>query len=196
MKIRVRRYKAEELEVGEVVLGVLRLKGEEEREASGNPLEVLLSTAEAEARGRRPDTDYYEVIVEDGETRRVLGEGPRYTWGRRLAFKPERLLRVGIVRRNALNPLVSAPPSEEELEEAELAEKLAGGESVGAYVFKLDDVEWHDVEGEVYVYEGTLALRDPETSNVALVILETESGRRYLRVSRASRKSKSSRTQQ
>ncbi len=191
LKVRVRRYKAEELVVGGVVIGVLRLEVEKQAEATGNSLDVLLSVAEAEARGRGAGTDYYEVIVEGGEVRRVLGEGPRYTWGKRLAFKPERLLRVGIVRKGVLKPITSPPP-----------EELAGGEeqaetaSEGAYVFKLDDVEWYNVDENIYVYEGTLTFKDQEESDIVLVVLETESGRRYVRPSRVLRRSRSSRTQQ
>ncbi len=192
LKVRVRRYRADELVVGGLVIGVLRLEAEKQAEATGNSLDVLLSVAEAEARGRGAGTDYYEVIVEGGEVRRILGEGPRYTWGKRLAFKPERLLRVGIVRRSALKPITSPPPPEELVGEEEQAETA----SEGAYVFKLDDVEWYDVDGDVYVYEGTLTFQNQEEGDVVLVVLETETGRRYLKPSRVLRKSRSSRTQQ
>lgn len=188
LKVRVRRYKAEELVVDGVVIGVLRLVSEKHSEASGDALDILLSVAESEARERGSDVDYFEVIVEGGEVRRVLGEGPRYTWGKRLAFRPERLLRVGIVRRSILKPITEPlprrePGSEEKAESAE-----------GAYVFKLEDVEWHSIEGDVYVYEGTLTYKDESGNDIVFVVLETESGRRYLKPSRALKKSKSSQT--
>ena len=97
LRVRVKRYRATTRTDGPVELGVLEpLEGREVEVAARDPLDAMLRVAEEEARGARGD--YVEVIVDDGETRRILGVAPRYTWSRALYYRPERLLRVGIAR--------------------------------------------------------------------------------------------------
>lgn len=203
LKVHVRRYRAEELRVGGVVLGVLRLESESHEETTGDPLDVLLSKAEDAARARGAETSYYEVIVETDDVRRALGEGPRYGWGKRLTFKPERLLRVGVVRRSILKPITAPAPQSpvEEPAEGDQVEEVESGEEPlvqageGAYVFRLDEVEWYEVDDKLYVYEGTLVTADTGAAgDIVFVVLETETGRRYVKPSPVLRRSRSSRT--
>ncbi len=168
LKVKVRRYRAEEMRFGPVTLGVLVLAGEEEREVRArDPVEAMLGAVEELGRTRYQD-GYIEVFVEGGEPRLVHGEKVGYRWRRRLAMRPTRLRRVGVIRRGHLAP-------------------LKGG--VDAYKVKLDSVEWHDAPDGVYVYEGKLEV---DGDDVVLVVLDTEDGRYYLRPPASSRSSRSS----
>ncbi len=95
-KALVRWYKASTLRVGPVELGVLELASEREVLVSHkDPVEALLRLAEEEARSARGD--YLEVMIDDGEAKRIIGAAPRYTWSRPLSYRPEPLRRVGVI---------------------------------------------------------------------------------------------------
>ncbi len=176
LQVRVRRYAAETLEFRGVELGVLRLAEEREVEVTASdPIDALVRVAEEEARGSK--SDYVEVIVDDGETRRVWGASPRHTWSRPLSYRLEPLLRVGIVRRGNIRSLVEAP-QQAETGEAGGGEGEAG--APGAFVVELDAIEWHKAPGDTYVFEGKAQLLSDDT-DVELVAVETTSGIRLLR---------------
>ena len=176
VRLVIRRFKASKVKAGPVHVGVLRLvnieKREESLEKGRDAIELALEHVE---HGPEPYS-FVEVIIEVGGARLVIGEGEG-SGDRRLSFRPERLLRVGVVRRKALKPV------------SDVEEYQAPG--VSAFHFKLDDVEWYKVRGNVYVYEGYVELGDG-AGDVVLVILETETGRRYLRPSAFSTHQKSS----
>jgi hypothetical protein len=170
LQVTIRRYTAETLRVGGVELGVLRL-GEERRVevTASDPIDALVKVAEEESRASK--SDYVEILVDDRETRRIWGSSPRHTWSRPLSYKPEPLLRVGIVRKGHLKPLLEAAGE--------------GGGEAGPSQLDLDAVEWHKPPGEVYVFEGKAQL-ESDDSDVELVVIETPSGRRLVRPSPAS----------
>jgi hypothetical protein len=183
MKVMVRWYKASSRVYGGVEVGVLEpLGGREVMVSSSDPIEALLKVAEEEARSGKGD--YVEVSLDDGETRRIMGVGPRYTWSRPLSYKPERLLRIGIVRHKG-----GGEPVKEESGETE--ESPEAQETVSLELLP-EDVEWHDVEEEVYVFEGKAQMVEG-AEPVSLIIIETPSGSRLVRPAPASlRKRKSS----
>ncbi len=186
LRVRVKRYRATTRTYGPVELGVLEpLEGREVEVAARDPLDAMLRVAEEEARGARGD--YVEVIVDDGETRRILGVAPRYTWSRALYYRPERLLRVGIAR---------GPPGIQEPQSPGGDGEAGGGDetgseapeeagSVGAVELREGDIEWHRVDEELYVFEGKAQLLSDD-EDVSLVIVETPSGSRIVRPAPAS----------
>ncbi|MEB2837406.1 MAG: hypothetical protein GSR80_000794 [Desulfurococcales archaeon] len=180
LRVRVKRYRASTRAYGPVELGVLEpLEGREVEVTARDPLDAMLRVAEEEARGARGD--YVEVIVDDGEARRILGVAPRYTWSRALYYRPERLLRVGIARGP---PGIQEPRSPGgDGEAGSEAPEEAG--SVGAVELGEGDIEWHRVDEELYVFEGKAQLLSDD-EDVALVIIETPSGSRIVRPAPAS----------
>lgn len=169
LRVTVRWYRASSRVYGGVELGVLEPLGEREVMVSaGDPIDAILRFAEEEARSGKGD--YVEVSLDDGETRRIIGVGPKYTWSRPLSYKPERLLRVGIVRLRG-----GGGPSEEPLELQE-----AGGLELSP-----GDIEWHDVREDVYVFEGKAQVVGG-AEPAGLVIIETTSGSRIVRPAPAS----------
>jgi len=175
LKVTIRRFRAHTLSLGGVELGALRLEEERAVEASGDPIDVMVRVAEEE--GRTSKWDYVEVVVDDGETRRVWGAGPRYTWSRPLSYRPEPLLRVGIVRRAHMRRALEQQAGE--------GSEPSGGEPA-AFRVDLQGVEWHIPQTRgLYVFEGKAQLSD-EGEDVELVAVETPSGVRLLRPSPAS----------
>ena len=183
VKITIRRFKATQVDVGAVRIGALKLDSvevyEEKIKKGQDPLEVVLRYVE---RGTGQH-DFVEIIADTGTSTIIVGEG-RGPGRKRLSFRPERLVRVGIVRRSALKPLTEV--------EEDLAD--VGEPSVGAYRFMLDEAEWHDVDGDVYIYEGNIEVSGAPGGDVALLILETEGGRRYVRLSASSKRRRAART--
>ena len=182
LRVRVKRYRASTRTYGPVELGVLEpLEGREVEVTARDPLDAMLRVAEEEARGARGD--YVEVIVDDGETRRILGVAPRYTWARALYYRPERLLRVGIARGPPGLRMPQSPGGDGEAEAGGGEPGEAGG--VGAIELGEGDVEWYRVDEELYVFEGKAQLLSDD-EDVALVIIETPSGSRVVRPAPAS----------
>lgn len=152
VKVRITWYAYEKREYGGVVLGVLVPIRRYESEEVGDPLQVMLSVVEATS--RKSQGDYFEVEVEGGGVRRIMGEAPKYRAQRMLFPRPARLLRVGLLRRS-------------------LEPKTRG---VGFVGFSKGDLEWITVGDEVYVYEGVIQAPD----DVVGVYLETSEGGRLV----------------
>ena len=167
LKIRIRIFNEEILELPTLRLGVLRLAEERVLEASGDPIDVLMRISEEESRSRKGS--YIEVEVLSPETVYIVGESPRYKWRRKLTFKPEQLLKVGVLRRHNLN-------------ENEYIRK-----------FNLNDLVWYSIpkDKKVYVFEGVV---EPKVDDIVLVVLETAEGRSYLKPVYASKPTKFSQT--
>lgn len=164
LSVAIRIYRESELGLPGVTLGVLRLASERILDAIGDPIDVLMRVSEEQARAKKGG--YVEVIVAGSDATYVMGEAPGYRWRRKLAMRPERLLRVGIVRQGVI-----------------------GGSEKGVQRFRLEDIEWHDVPEGTYVFEGKLEADE----DVVLIVLETEAGRSYVRPSRPPRRSSQSR---
>lgn len=164
LSVTIRIYEESELELPGVTLGVLRLTSEKTLDAIGDPIDVLMRVSEEQARAKKGS--YVEVIVAGSDATYVMGEAPRYRWRRKLTMRPERLLRVGIVRQG-----------------------IIGGSEKGLQRFRLEDIEWHDVPEGTYVFEGKLEADE----DVILIVLETETSRSYVRPSRLPRRSSQSR---
>lgn len=153
LKVKIKIYIDEILEFPVIRLGVFRLVDEKTLEASGDPIDVLMRISEEESRSKKGS--YIEVEVISPEAAYVVGETPRYKWRRKLAFSPERLLKVGVLRRKDFNK--------------ETVEN-----------FSLNDLEWYGVpkDSKFYVFEGLL---EPKVNDIILVVLETDRGRNYLK---------------
>ncbi len=169
LKIRIRIFNEEILELPTLKLGVLRLVEERILEASGDPIDVLMRISEEESRSRKGS--YVEVEVLSPETIYIVGESPRYKWRRKLTFKPEQLLKVGVLRKRNLN-------------ENEYIRK-----------FNLNELVWYSIpkDKKVYVFEGIV---EPKVDDIVLVVLETAEGRSYLKPVYASKSKKFSQTPQ
>ncbi len=152
VKVRVVWFAYEKKSLGPVTMGLLRPVDVYETEEVGNPVEVMLSVTEAIS--RRGKGDYVEVRVEGAGVVEVMGESPRYRAQRLLFPRPVRLRRLGVVRAGKARP----------------------AEGSGYAVIRLEDVEWINLDGEYYVYEGTLQASD----DVLAVYLDTEEGPRIL----------------
>jgi len=146
-------YAYEKLPFGPVTLGVLRPLRVYESEEAGSPVDIMLSIVEAAT--RRAQGDYLEVRVEGEGVVEVMGEAPKYRAQRMLFPRPARLRRVGVLTREALE---------------------GAGRGIGYVDVGLDSVEWVPVEGEVYVYEGTISAPD----HVIAVYLDTDEGTRLV----------------
>ncbi|MCE4619095.1 MAG: hypothetical protein F7C37_06620 [Desulfurococcales archaeon] len=152
VKVRITWYAYEKREYGGVVLGVLVPIRTYESEEVGDPLQVMLSIVEATS--RKSQGDYFEVEVEGGGAKRIMGEAPKYRAQRMLFPRPARLLRVGLLRKG-------------------MEPRLRGAGYAG---FSKDDLEWITPSEEVYVYEGVI--QAPE--DVIAVYLETSEGGRLV----------------
>ena len=150
--MRITWYVYEKREYGGVVLGVLVPIRSYESEEVGDPLQVMLSIVEATS--RKSQGDYFEVEVEGGGVRRIMGEAPKYRAQRMLFPRPARLLRLGLLRRGT-------------------EPRLRGTGYVG---FSKEDLEWITPGEEVYVYEGVIQAPD----DVIAVYLETSEGGRLV----------------
>ncbi len=153
------------LDLPPLKIGVLKLLEEREVEASGDPIDVLMRISEEESKSKKGS--YIEIKVTSPDTTYIIGETPRYRWRKKLTFKPEPLLRIGVLR----------------------------GENKGDSImnFKLDDLEWYEVprSERLYVYEGSV---EPKVNDIILIVLETEEGRSYIKPVYALRSRKFSQT--
>lgn len=158
LKIAVRWYNAGTIKVDGVTIGVLKPLKTVESVEVGDPIDVMLKVAEDNARQKKGE--YLEIIVEGSELREIMGESPRYKSTRLLFPIPSRLRRVGIVKFRLLK------------------ESREGG----YFTFSAGDVEWHDINEEVYVYEGKLEA----PSDVLFIVLDTDRGLRIVKTQRVS----------
>ena len=154
VKVRVVWYRVEEEDYGGVSIEVLRPVKEYSTEEAGDPVDVILRVSEASSKASTGD--YFEVIVEDREVKRIMGESPRRGQRQRKGVdmifpRPARLLRVGIL-------------------------KSGQAEGEGGSQFRLEDAEWHAPRGVVYVYEGRVRIG----SNVDAVVVDTDAGREII----------------
>ena len=156
VKVLVRRFRRDTIDLGGVSLGVLRLVSENIERRKGDPVDVLYSIIEKIDRGSVDSL--VEVTVSDSRSY-IIGEVLEEAEGRpRLLFpRPARLIRAGVVRIGAL--------------------ELAGKSSM--YVVKGVSAALRSVGRNVYVYEGIVKSDDKD---VYLVVLDTEFGRRIIRV--------------
>jgi len=152
LKVKIRIYEETEVRISGVTIGALSLVEEKEIDALGDPLDVLMRVSEEQARARKGS--YVEVVIQGSDATYIMGESPRYRWRRRLTMSPERLVRVGIVKQGKVE-----------------------GEGSGLIRFKLNEVTWRRAPKNLYVFEGRVEAGE----EVALVILETESSRAYVR---------------
>jgi hypothetical protein len=168
LTVKIRIFDNDVLDLPELKLGVLKLLEERVLEASGDPIDVLMRISEEESRSKKGS--YIEIEVKSLSATYILGESPRYKWRRKLTFKPERLLRVGILQKKPDKP-------------------------ISMMSFKLNDVKWYEVprDERIYVFEGNIDLK---TDDVFLIILDTEEGRSYIRPVSSLRLRKSSQTPQ
>ncbi len=153
----IRGFKSNELVLGPVKLGVLKLEREEWEEKSVRKgLTAVDTLLEYAARIRRypwtRDMDYVEIIVEGKGLRAMYGGRPGYKWRRMIFPSPSRLIRVGIA---------------------------SLGEASGKTVINESSIEWFHVpeEGEFYVFEGDCSI---SVEGKGLVVVETSDGRRIL----------------
>ncbi|MEB3861017.1 MAG: hypothetical protein GSR84_02210, partial [Desulfurococcales archaeon] len=101
VKVRVVWYKIQEEDYGGVSIEVLKPVKEYVTEEAGDPVDVILRVSEASSKASTGD--YFEVIVEDRDVRRIMGEFPRRGQRQRRGVerilpRPARLLRVGLLR--------------------------------------------------------------------------------------------------
>ncbi len=172
VRVRVTWYKVKEARFGDVRMDVLYPVKEYETLEAGEPLDIMLRVSEENAKSGVGD--FFEVVVEDKEARRIMGEAPRRAWrGRTRTVKifprPARLVRVGVVHRD----------------------KLSSEGGAGVELFSIEDVKWYKPRARVFVYEGHLEAG----SDVAAIILETELGPRIVIPSSRRRRSSQPRPQ-
>lgn len=156
-KVKVRKYEFTTLSVGSVKLEVLQLVSEEEiEEPASTPLDALISVVE---RLSSKEVEHvFEAEVSDG-TRHIIGGLPSGE-GRLMLFpRPVRLRAVSIVK---------------------ISDAIEKGMSSSAALIRLPQgsLRTRKIRKEVYVYEGRITTSD----DVYLVILDTDLGRRYVRV--------------
>ncbi|MCE4624342.1 MAG: hypothetical protein F7C35_00550 [Desulfurococcales archaeon] len=160
VKVKVRWFKRARVKVSGVELDVLKPVKEIEREEVGAPLDVLMRVAEELS---TTGGGTFEVEVEGG-VRRVFGEEkapePSDSEVSMLFPRPARLKSIAVVRFNALE------------------EASEGGVSV--FAVKEDKLRFAKVKSELYVYEGRIKAPD----DVYLIVLDTDLGRRLVRVPR------------
>ncbi len=158
-KVNIRVFEPVKLEFrGGLKIGALRVVKEYSVEEKGDALDVLIRVVERLAIAGE---SFFEARVE-GSTLEVMGEAPEQgSSGNKvlLAGYPSRLKRIGVLRYEDLSP-------------------LEGG--IDAYAVTLDKVKWYRPRGEYYVFEGELEA----PSDVYLLVVETESDRRIIRVPR------------
>jgi hypothetical protein len=171
LRLRARGYERVEVKAGPVTLEGLKLVYSDERVEEGDPWDIVVGTVEALAkrfyfveveaevleRGRAPGESELPDRIYKGE----YGAGASGRKGlKHMTHRPARLERVGVLYFDAL-------------------EKRDRG---GYFVLNPEeDIEWHRVDGEVYVHEGQVSVEAGERVPVYLV-LDTDSGRRWLRL--------------
>lgn len=157
--LKIRRFTRDSLSFRDLRINVLRLREVEERQVSGDPLDAALGILEEESKAS--GSGYVVVEVQSPRGRSLMGEVLGESRGSLLFPKPSRLRRVGVVRVNVLSSRIES----------------------GIVKLRDSDVEWFNVEGEdVYVFDSPVEA--PE--DIAYVIVDTEDGRRYVRVQRFS----------
>ncbi len=151
-KVRIVWYSSEKRRYGPVELGVLIPARKYESSEIGDPIEIILSHIEKGSKMK--EGDFYEIKVEAPGITEIVGESPKYKSQRGLFMKPAKLLRIGILKKESLKTT-----------------------SEGEYlIVPLDQLEWYDVEDDVYVYEGQLNA----DNDVIGVLIETEEGSRFI----------------
>ncbi|MCE4610982.1 MAG: hypothetical protein F7B17_03330 [Desulfurococcales archaeon] len=171
LKLVIRGFKRDLVKAGPVTIDALKPVHYEERTVKGDPWEVVALTAEAlvekfdfldiEAEVLEREADKPgEAEMPDRIYKGEYGGGFRGRGSKHITHRPSRLRRVGVIYVDTL-------------------ERKAG--EGGYYVLSRDDIEWHEVEGEYYVHEGTVEVEAGERIPVYLV-LETDYGDRWLRL--------------
>ncbi len=158
VKVKIKWYNTVTVSLGKVKIDLLEVASQYESEEVGSPIDVLLNIVERSS--RKSEGDYFEVRVSDGIIE-VMGESPKYNGRRSLFPYPVRVKRIGIVRFKDLQP-------------AEQKE----GEEPDVFVIDENKVKWRRFKKEYYIYEGKVEA-DEDTY---LLIIDTEAGRRIVRV--------------
>lgn len=149
VKVTVTRFGKSVLEVGPVRLTTLKPIEVSTEHVEGDVIEVLAKISESEA--LREEVAYVVVEIAGAGAKLIYGDTKERGRERALLPRPARLLKVGVVR---LGSLKYDP-------------------RLGAVVFEEKDVEWHAVEGDVYVFDSRVEVE----GDVAFVVLETDLGR-------------------
>ncbi len=156
-KVKVRRYEFTTLRIGNVELEVLQRVSEDEiEELASTPLDALISVVERLS--SRESEHVFEVEVSDG-TRHIIGGMPSGEERLMLFPRPARLRAVSIVK---------------------ISDAIEKGMSSSAALIRLpaESLKTRKIRKELYVYEGRVIAPD----DVYLIILDTDQGRRYVRV--------------
>ncbi len=170
LRVKIRGFKISALKAGPVVMDSLTLVHEEEREENGDPWDVVAFTAEALVKRydfveieaevlERDPANPGEAEIPDKIYKGEYGSHVKGRRGKHLAHRPVKVWKVGVLYLD------------------KLAEKSEGGH----FVLAPDDIEWYDVDGSHYVYEGNVSVEAGERTPVYLV-LDTEEGFRWVRL--------------
>ncbi len=160
VKLRITEYWKSEWNIrADTTIEVLEKKGEREIEEEGDPIDALLKTVEnliGESEG------FFEVRVETSESSEIMGEIAKTADKARpklLFQRPERLLRAAIV------------------EYTDLQHEPSGA---SLYTLNLGKLKWKRPKRQLYIFEGKVSA--PPT--VYMLIIETDRGRRFIRLAR------------
>ncbi|MCE4607455.1 MAG: hypothetical protein F7B61_00645 [Caldisphaeraceae archaeon] len=163
LKITIYWYKRTTVSLNEVKFEVLRPVGKEEEETKGDPLNTLYKLGEEKLKKRK--ADFFIITIETPESRYVLGEGLKDRTTRLLYNMPTRLLKVGIIK---------------------MGKTKSGGE--GYFILRDENIEWHDIKEEAYIYDGPLKVGE----GIEAIVFETSIDRRVVRVQHPSRQRQAS----
>ena len=171
VRIKVTWYRVAELKFNGVTLEVLQPVKTYETEEVGDPIDIMLKVSEENSKSSVGD--YFEIIAEDREVKRFMGETvkrlSRQKRGIEKIFpRPSRLLKLGVVEK----------------------QDKEGVQSSGMISIRMEDVKWYTPRRVVYVYEGRVTF----SSDTLALIVDTEHGRSILVKSR-DRKRRASRPQ-
>ncbi len=155
----VKWFAKDTLKVRNIEIDVLKVEKSRELKEAGSPLDVLMNITE---RLSTQEKSMFEVTT-SGERTSIIGEFPSEgkTEMQMLFPRPARLRRVGVITLKTL------------------LDKGMSNESA-AFTLTEDMIKYYKVRDEVYVYEGKV--RAPR--DVYLLILETDLGRRVLRLAK------------
>jgi len=160
VKLHIVEYRKSEWNIGaNTTIEVLEKEGEREIVEKGDPIDALLRTVEnliGESEG------FFEVRVETGETSEIMGEIAKAADKAKpklLFQRPERLLRAAIV------------------EYTDLQHEPAGA---SLYTLDLGKLKWRKPKRQLYIFEGEVSA----PPNVYMLIIDTDRGRRFIRLAR------------